>query len=89
MIRKFILPAVLMSALAAPAFASDYGSSGSVELNEENRAKINSMLTEQGYEAAKIKLEDGKYEAYARKDGERYEIYLDAGFKIMKIERDD
>jgi hypothetical protein len=47
------------------------------------------MLTEQGYEVAKIKLEDGKYEAYARKDGERYEIYLDAGFKIMKIERDD
>ena len=89
MIRNFILPAVLVSALAAPAFASDYGSSGSVELNEENRAKIDLMLTEQGYEVAKVKLDDGKYEAYARKGGERYEIYIDAAFKIMKIERDD
>jgi hypothetical protein len=84
MIRKFILPAVLMSALAAPAFASV-----TVQLNDENTTKIRAMLTEQGYEVAKIKLEDGMYEAYARKDGQRYEVYLDAAFNIVKTDLDD
>ena len=34
-------------------------------------------------------MEDGLYEAYAMKDGERYEIYLDSDLKIVKSERDD
>ena len=47
------------------------------------------MLTEQGYEVAKIKIEDGMYEAYAKKDGKRYEVFLNGDFEIVEIELDD
>ncbi len=84
MIRNLILPAVFIGALSAPAFASD-----TVALNNETEQKIRTMLTEQGYEIGKVKMEDGLYEAYARKDGKRFEIYLDADFAIVKTKQDD
>jgi hypothetical protein len=34
-------------------------------------------------------MEDGQYEAYARKDGKSYEIYLNAALEVTKIEQDD
>lgn len=83
MIRKHLVPAAVALAVAFPAFAA-----GTVELNDENTAKIRTYLTGQGYEVAKIKIEDGLYEAYARKDGERFEVFLDAEFNIVRIEDD-
>lgn len=84
MLKTILLPAVVAAALSAPAFAA-----GPVELTDENTAAIKQMLTEQGYEVGKIKLEDGLYEAYARKDGQKYEVFLDAEFAIVRTERDD
>ncbi|MDU8943374.1 PepSY domain-containing protein [Ovoidimarina sediminis] len=63
--------------------------SGNVELTDENTAQIRTLLTEQGYEVGKIKIEDGKYEAYAKKDGHRYEVFMNAAFEIVEIEEDD
>ena len=40
-------------------------------------AEITASLTAQGYEVRKVKPEDGMLEAYALKDGKRYEIYVD------------
>lgn len=84
MLRNILLPAVIAASLAVPALAGD-----KVELTDENTAKIRQMLTEQGYEVSKIKLEDGLYEAYARKDGHKYEVFLDAAFAVVKTELDD
>ena len=51
--------------------------------------EITASLTEQGFEVRKIETEDGTLEAYARKDGERYEIYVDrATGKVTKVEED-
>jgi hypothetical protein len=47
------------------------------------------MLTEQGYEVGKIKIEDGLYEAYAKKGDEKYEIFLDGDFTVVRSELDD
>lgn len=84
MLKKFILPAALVTAMAAAVLAGD-----TVELTDENTAKIRQMLTEEGYEVGKIKLEDGLYEAYARKDGHKYEVFLNASFEHVRTELDD
>ena len=84
MFEKFILPVVIVAGLAAPVLAGD-----TVELTDENTSKIRQMLTEEGYEVGKIKLEDGLYEAYARKDGHKYEVFLNASFEHVRTERDD
>lgn len=84
MIRNTLFTALLSLSVAGTAFAA-----GDVVLNDENTTKIRTMLTDQGYEVAKIKLEDGMYEAYARKDGKKYEVFMDGDFSIVKIEDDD
>lgn len=84
MIRTITLSALLMGALSFSALAS-----GPVELTEANAVKIRQMLTGDGYDVGKIKIEDGLYEAYARKDGKKYELYLDGDFALVRTELDD
>ena len=43
----------------------------------KNREEITLTLKGKGYEVRKVESEDGYLEAYARKNGERYEIYVD------------
>lgn len=84
MFRKLTLPAVFLIALSSAALAGD-----AVELTEANTAKIRDVLTEQGYEVGKVKIEDGLYEAYAKKDGKKYEVFMDASFAVVRTELDD
>ncbi|MHA6264690.1 PepSY domain-containing protein [Arenibacterium sp. CAU 1754] len=83
MFKKIIAPALLAATVATAVFAAE-----PVELNDANTAKIREMLTEQGYEVGKIKIEDGMYEAYARKDGKKYEVFLDGDFAVIRTEED-
>lgn len=80
--KNFAVAALVSLALAAPAFAA------TVELTDANKAKIVEMLTADGYEVGKIKLEDGLYEAYAKKDGKKIEVLLNGDFEIVKSEID-
>lgn len=45
--------------------------------------EITNSLVAQGYDVKKIKPEDGMLEAYALKDGKRYEVYVDAATGIV------
>lgn len=81
-----ILPAALALALALPGMAL---ASPDDRVSEETRTAIRTMLEAQGYEVRQIEREDGGYEAYALKDGNRYEIYLDAAMQIIRTDRDD
>lgn len=58
-------------------------------LTDEVKQQITALLTEQGFEVRQIQIEDGMYEAYALKDGERYEIYLDDDFAVVDAKVDD
>lgn len=78
----------ICAALILPAGAA-LASSDKIQLTEEVAQQIRTTLTEQGYEVGKIKIDDGMYEAYAKKDGQRYEIYLDADLQTVKTEIDD
>lgn len=43
----------------------------------KTRQEISATLKQQGYEVRKVETEDGYLEAYALKNGERFEIYVD------------
>ena len=83
MLKTIIAPLAVALALTGAANAS-----GKVELTDENTQQVRQVLTEQGYEVAKIKLEDGMYEAYAKKDGQKYEVFLNADFEVVKTKED-
>ncbi len=84
MTKNMFVAATLLASVSATALAA-----GPVELNDENTGRIREMLTDQGYEVGKIKIEDGLYEAYARKDGHKYEVFLDGDFAVVRTEMDD
>jgi hypothetical protein len=83
--KLFGTVAICATLAAGGAFASE----DAVSLTDDVRAQITSTLTEQGYEVGKIKTDDGMYEAYARKDGKKYEIYMNAKMEIVKTKVDD
>ncbi len=58
------------------------------DLTDENKTKITEMLTEEGYEVGKFKIEDELYEVYAKKDGQKFEIFLDDNFEIVRVVED-
>jgi hypothetical protein len=70
---------------ASYAFAAEEGTMATPEMT----MKIETMLKEQGYEVRKVQMEDGKFEAYALKDGKKFEIYLDADLKITDTKSAD
>jgi hypothetical protein len=58
-------------------------------VSEDVQAQIRTLLTDQGYEVRSVQMEDGMYEAYAMRDGLRYEIYLDDTLTIVDVNGDD
>ncbi len=82
--KSYLLPVIAFSLYGAAVFASD----DYLRLGSETKAEITEQLTQEGYEVRKIEVEDGYYEAYAIKDGVRYEIYLDENLKITKVKED-
>ncbi len=84
MMPKMFAAVALATLVATGAFASD-----SVKLTDEVKQQITDKLTAEGYEVGKIKTEDGMYEAYARKDGQRIEIYMDAALEIVRSKIED
>jgi len=85
-VKKFfvLLPMVAVIFYGVTANASN----DELKLNSETKAEITTQLTQEGYEVRKIKTEDGFYEAYAMKDGVRYEVYLNEELKIVKVKED-
>lgn len=89
-IRKLVAGTALAASLALPlGFAA-----ASSELQGATLGKttedITASLTAQGYEVRKVKPEDGMLEAYAMKDGKRYELYVDpATGNVAKVKAED
>ncbi|WP_299371764.1 PepSY domain-containing protein [uncultured Kiloniella sp.] len=56
----------------------------------KSKTEITDLLQTQGYEVREIEVEDEYLEAYALKDGIRYEIYVDPNTgNIVKVKEDD
>lgn len=82
--RLFTIALIATLPAANAAWASSYET-----LNEERRAEITQKMTADGYEVRKIDVEDGMIEVYALRDGQRFELYLDDEFNIVKTKQDD
>lgn len=82
---KTLTAATLCAALISPLAHASEG----VTLNAETEQAVRQALVDQGYEVAKIKTEDGLFEAYARKDGRKMEVFLDATYTIVRTKIDD
>ena len=81
--RNTAIALVLLGA-AAPALATECTSEPMEKWMKPEQ--VEKLLTEQGYEVRKVKVEDSCLEAYATKDGKRMEVYLDpVSGKIVKI----
>jgi len=80
---------IRMSGLAVAILALTAGAAfAEADLTPEMKTKIEDMLKAQGYEVGKIKVEDGNYEAYVKKDGEKMELILNDKLEIIKTEND-
>lgn len=89
MMRKLIKlsMATLITAVAC-ATAVVYAGDSNLALNNDIKSQITEKLVGQGYTVRKIKVEDGMYEAYAKKDGGKYEIYMSKDLEIVNIKED-
>jgi len=79
-----IIALALAVTLGGIAQASDYD-----KVDPARAEEIRTMLTEQGYDVRRVKSEDGMYEAYAMKNGQRMEIYVNDDLEIVRTEIDD
>lgn len=89
--RKILFPATVASllALAGVAAASSEAIETGVVLGASADA-IREALVEKGYEVRKVEVEDDELEAYAVRDGHRYEIYVSAETgAVTKVKADD
>jgi hypothetical protein len=78
----------ICSVLALPV-ASAMASGEQEQLTDEVTQSIRTKLTAEGYEVGEIEIEDGLYEAEAQKDGQQFEVHLNAAFEIVGTEIDD
>ena len=83
MIRNAIAAVIVMGA-ATPALATQCTTEPMDKWMKPEQ--VDKLLTEQGYKVRKVQVEDSCLEAYATKDGKRFEIYLDpVTGKIVKV----
>lgn len=87
MFKTLATTIVLATAIAIP--ATNVYASSSVRLPDAVVQEIRTKLTEQGYDVRKIKMDDGLYEAYVIKDGQRLELYLNTDLEIVGQKTDD
>ncbi len=89
--RNFAFAAAFAGALAA-GFAASASTEAPArgDMLGAGMDGLRAALTEQGYDVRKIEREDGALEAYALKDGKRYEFYVneDTG-EILKVKEND
>lgn len=84
-----LLPLTLAVSLALGSMPALAAGSDTLQLTDAVKAQITAQLTADGYQVGKIKIEDGAYEAYARKDGKRLEVLLDANLKVIGVKDGD
>ena len=84
---KRIIALALAITAGSAAYATD--DTSTLVLDAATTDQITTMLTTDGYEVRKVEIEDGMYEAYAMKDGQRIEVFLDKELNIFKTKIDD
>ncbi len=57
-------------------------------MSGEVPSAVSDALEAAGYTVKRVEMEDGLYEAYAMRDGNRYEVMLDRAGNIVEVEEE-
>lgn len=79
---------IIALALVLPAAAFASGVTSATQPSAEVVTQIHQALQAEGMEVQEIELENDGFEVEAVKDGLEFEIYMDAGLNILKIEEE-
>jgi hypothetical protein len=76
---------------AVPAFATSNDDCGSTDQSSWMSIEaITAKGVALGYEVSNVKTEDGCYELYAKKDGQRFEVYMHpVSGEVVRVKNDD
>ncbi len=72
----YVTSLVALTAVGQSQAANMEGCGDAPQSEWMSEADITAIGVELGYEISNVKIEDGCYELYARKDGEKMEVFL-------------
>lgn len=95
-IKSFTAPALSVAVASLLVSGIAVSSNSDLECTDAPQSEwmseeeITAKAEELGYEVRKVKADDGCYEVYAKRDGERYEVYFHPiTGEVVEEERDD
>lgn len=81
---KLVAAVFIVSATATASLASGFECDSGPKSNWMSKDTILQSLTDQGYKIRKVEIEDGCYEVYAMKDGNKYEVFVNPKTGIIE-----
>lgn len=86
---KTVLTGLVAIGMSSSVFSSSYECDSGPESEWKTKDEATAVLVAKGYEVRKVKVEDGCYELYTKKDGKKYEVFINpATLEIAKIKED-
>jgi len=86
---KTVLAGLIAIDMSSNVFASSYECDSGPESEWKTKDEAKAVLVAKGYEVRKVKVEDGCYELYTKKNGKKFEVFINpATLEIAKIKED-
>jgi len=86
---KTVLTGLVAIGMSSSVLASSYECDSGPESEWKTKDEAKAILVAKGYEVRKVKVEDGCYELYTKKDGKKFEVFINpATLEIAKIKED-
>ena len=73
---KILFFGFFISFLPLSSMASGYSCESGDKSQWKTKKEVKEFILLQGYEVRKLEVEDGCYEVYAKKDGKRFELFV-------------
>lgn len=73
---KLAAPLLVGCLMALPVQASGFSCDSGPKAEWKSKDEVTKNLTAQGYDVRKVEVEDGCYEAYVMKDGQKLEVFV-------------
>jgi len=73
---EIVLSIFALSFLSSTVIASGYSCESGEKSQWMSKTEVIEFVVQQGYEVRKVEVENGCYEVYAKKDGKRFELFV-------------
>ena len=88
-VTKTVLAGLVAIGMSSSVLASSYECDSGPKAEWKTKEEAKSVLVAEGYEVRKVKVKGGCYEFYTRKNGEKFEVFINpTTLKIAKIKED-